>query len=301
MWLQKQYAYVPVAPPRKTSSAGSQAERRELHEGLTVEDGDLVRGQLSVGNRPYITIDMGGTNKNRGTVWLAACLNSSTNAIKTREKFLPFAFTFSFPVTQPSIRSGILQRWTWDFDVDGVEDEDVVPQLERAFAKRSKFQHVPVSIVAVVKDTTGTLVASAYKEPNIKIGSIFSTREFGTYGTNAEHGAFDNAKEVLPRTWFDCSIDENSSRPGQQLYEKMVAGLYIGEVLHLVLLDLHGLNLMFKGQDGSLLRGKTTIDSLFLSTVEEDTSDRCMTFRSSSTKLSTLNRSPWIASDPLSD
>lgn len=49
---------------------------------------------------------------------------------------LPLAFTFSFPVTQPSIQSGILQRWTKDFDVDGVEGQDVVPQLEAALEKR---------------------------------------------------------------------------------------------------------------------------------------------------------------------
>jgi hexokinase len=49
---------------------------------------------------------------------------------------LPLSFTFSFPVTQPSIQSGILQRWTKDFDVDGVEGQDVVPQLEAALAKR---------------------------------------------------------------------------------------------------------------------------------------------------------------------
>lgn len=151
-----------------------------------------------------------------------------------------------------------------------------------------------MKLVAVVNDTTGTLIASAYKDPKMKIGSIFSTGVNAAYmevcraipkikhhrlppdlqvAINTEYGAFDNSQKVLPRTPFDRIIDENSSRPGHQLYEKMVAGLYIGEILRLVLLDLHERDYMFKRQDVSYLRQKNSIDSLFLSTVEEDKSD----------------------------
>lgn len=49
---------------------------------------------------------------------------------------LPMAFTFSFPVEQKSIRSGVLQRWTKNFNVSGVVGHDVVPQLEEELAKR---------------------------------------------------------------------------------------------------------------------------------------------------------------------
>lgn len=90
---------------------------------------------------------------------------------------------------------------------------------------------------------------------------------------NTEYGAFDNDRKVLPRTKYDRTIDESSPRPGQQIYEKMVAGLYIGEVLRLVFLDLHERNLLFRGHDTSLLRQKNVIGSAFLSTVEEDVSD----------------------------
>lgn len=120
----------------------------------------------------FITIDLGGTNvrvcnvvltDGKGEVnivqdkfvmpeglksgsaehlwdFLADCTAKfiNKNQLSTGE-ILPLSFTFSFPVTQPSIRSGILQRWTKDFDIDGVEGEDVVPQLERAFANRVGF------------------------------------------------------------------------------------------------------------------------------------------------------------------
>jgi hexokinase len=138
------------------------------------------------------------------------------------------------------------------------------------------------------------LIASAYADPEIKIGSIFSTGVNAAYmekcgvipkiqdynlpddteiAINTEYGAFDNDRKVLPRTKYDRTIDESSPRPGQQIYEKMVAGLYIGEVLRLVFLDLHERNLLFRGHDTSLLRQKNVIGSAFLSTVEEDVSD----------------------------
>lgn len=49
---------------------------------------------------------------------------------------LPLAFTFSFPADQKNIRSGILQHWTKNFNVSGVEGQDVVAQLEAAFQRK---------------------------------------------------------------------------------------------------------------------------------------------------------------------
>lgn len=49
---------------------------------------------------------------------------------------LPLGFTFSYPATQTHIDNGVLQRWTKGWAVNGVEGEDVVPQLERALKER---------------------------------------------------------------------------------------------------------------------------------------------------------------------
>lgn len=148
-----------------------------------------------------------------------------------------------------------------------------------------------MEIVAVVNDTTGTLIASAYQDPEIKIGSIFSTGVNAAYmerfkaipkirshnlpddteiAINTEYGAFDNDKKVLPRTRFDDQIDQESVRPGQQLYEKMVAGLYVGELLRCVFLELHHRGLLFRGRDITAVQEKSGLDSAFMSTVEQN-------------------------------
>lgn len=88
---------------------------------------------------------------------------------------------------------------------------------------------------------------------------------------NCEFGAFDNEHVVLPRTKYDIIIDEKSPRPGQQAFEKMIAGLYLGEIFRLVLVDLKDdKNLVFEGEDISKLRKPYSLDASFLSYIEED-------------------------------
>merc|ERR1711964_809283 len=71
---------------------------------------------------------------------------------------------------------------------------------------------------------------------------------------------------------YDIIIDKESPRPGQQAFEKMIAGLYLGELFRLVLVDLHENKEvhMFEGQNIDKLRKAYTLDSSFLSIVEED-------------------------------
>ena len=88
---------------------------------------------------------------------------------------------------------------------------------------------------------------------------------------NCEYGAFDNEHVVLPRTPVDITIDETSPRPGQQAFEKMVGGLYLGEIFRLTLLDLaENKGLIFANQDLTKLKKSYSLDSSFLSSIEED-------------------------------
>lgn len=88
---------------------------------------------------------------------------------------------------------------------------------------------------------------------------------------NCEWGAFDNEHKVLPRTPYDVIIDKDSPRPDQQAFEKMIAGLYLGEIFRLVMVDLHVKKdvQIFAGQDIAALRRAYSLDSSFLSAIEE--------------------------------
>ncbi|KAK5133270.1 hypothetical protein LTR08_008004 [Meristemomyces frigidus] len=200
---------------------------------------------------------------------------------------LPLGFTFSYPATQEYVDHGVLQTWTKGFDIKGVEGEDAAAQLTEAMKKRN----LPVRLVALINDTTGAMIASAYNDPETIIGAIFGTGCNAAYmehvkaipklktdlpgdtpmAINCEYGAFDNAHRVLPRTKFDERIDRDSPRPGEQSFEKMSAGLYLGELYRLIMCELHDKSLVFKGQNITALRKPYILDTAFLSALEDDT------------------------------
>lgn len=145
-----------------------------------------------------------------------------------------------------------------------------------------------MEIVALVNDTTGRLMATAYQYAQVKVSSIFITgcnpayiedcglvAKIASYDLPAGkemaihkgYGAFNNSHSVLPRNVFDEAI-ESTSRPGQQTYEKMVAALYFGELVRLIILHLHHTTGLFTGCDLSRLDRIHSMESTFLSAME---------------------------------
>ena len=235
-------------------------------------------------------------------------------SIYTEENPMPLGFTFSYPATQARIDHAVLKTWTKGFDVADVEGHDVAAALRGKIAARC----LPVELICVINDTVGALVASAYHDPETVIGAVFGTgcnaaymaslRSIGKMSDaerasaskrgskmaiNCEYGAFDNAGAVLPRTKYDAQIDAASPRPGEQAFEKLAAGLYLGELLRLVLLDLSSRGLVFQDQDITGLKQPYALDTSFLSTLEADATPTLLPSRTAFTSL--LHISP---SDP---
>ena len=65
---------------------------------------------------------------------------------------------------------------------------------------------------------------------------------------NTEWGAFGNQGELdFILTKWDREVDRLSVNPGKQIFEKMISGMYMGEVVRQVLLDLYHEGLIFVG------------------------------------------------------
>ena len=76
---------------------------------------------------------------------------------------------------------------------------------------------------------------------------------------NTEWGAFgDNGELDFIRTKWDRAVDDNSVNPGKQIFEKMISGMYMGELIRQVLVDLMKDDLIFFecNRDKILERGK---------------------------------------------
>lgn len=88
---------------------------------------------------------------------------------------------------------------------------------------------------------------------------------------NTEWGAFgDNGVLDFIRTEFDEMVDINSLNKGKQLFEKMISGMYMGELVRCVLSNLCTKGLLFGGVGTEKLFKRHIIDTSFVSFVEAD-------------------------------
>ena len=236
---------------------------------------------------------------------IAKCLAEfmkAENLVHHGNRPYPLGFTFSFPCTQKGLASATLVTWTKGFDCDGVVGKDVVLMLQEAINRRGD---IKVNVLALVNDTVGTLMASAYNDQNTRIGLILGTGSNACYLENLDNvktwdgdndeprqviinmewGAFgDNGCLDFLLTEYDIEVDKTSLNPKKQIYEKMMSGMYMGEIVRLVILDLWEKELLFVGhRDHSwstdYRQALYTKGSFYTKYVSEIETDSGVTFR----------------------
>ncbi|MBA0810365.1 hypothetical protein Gohar_002368, partial [Gossypium harknessii] len=135
-------------------------------------------------------------------------------------------FTFSFPVGQ-----------------------DVVGELTKAIERAG----VDMRVAALVNDTVGTLAGGRYNNPDVAAAVILGTGTNAAYVEHTHaipkwHGLLPKSGEMvinmewgnfrsshLPLTEYDQALDAGSLNPGEQIFEKMISGMYLGEIVRRVL------------------------------------------------------------------
>ncbi|KAJ8589890.1 hexokinase [Rhizopogon salebrosus TDB-379] len=204
--------------------------------------------------------------------------------------YLPLAMTFSFPVEQTALDSGVLLTWTKGFAAKNAIGKDVVKLLQDAFDRK----HIHVKCVALVNDTVGALLSRAYTSGGCILGAIFGTGTNGAYVeevskitklgdsraaaaggemiVNTEWGAFNNSRSALPTTPYDNKLDRESINPRFQAFEKFISGMYLGEIARnviLSLIDAAPKPILFGGRSSALLNKQWGLDTALLSEIEE--------------------------------
>lgn len=88
---------------------------------------------------------------------------------------------------------------------------------------------------------------------------------------NLEWGSFGDNNELCDfHTKYDKIVDANSENPCQQIFEKMVSGKYLGELLRLILLDMIKEELIFDGVIPKILNTPQTLTTSIISLIESD-------------------------------
>jgi len=192
-------------------------------------------------------------------------------------------FTFSFPIKQTGIASGMLIHWTKEFTAKGVEGKDVVKLLNDAL-ERKGLKNIKVS--ALANDTVGTLVARSYKDRYCDIGVILGTGTNACYREkmskitkwkgkaprkgrmiiNMEWGNFN----LLRQSSYDMQLDNASENRGKQILEKMVSGKYLGEISRIILMDMIKRKVIFKGSGPSALSRAGSFKTEYMSRIQDD-------------------------------
>ncbi|KAM9325011.1 hexokinase HKDC1-like [Gastrophryne carolinensis] len=216
---------------------------------------------------------------------IVECIAEFLDYMGIKGASLPLGFTFSFPCKQDRIDKGTLVGWTKGFKATDCEGQDVVDMLREAIKRRNEFD---LDIVAIVNDTVGTMMTCGYEDPDCEIGLIAGTGsnvcymeemknievvegDEGKMCINTEWGGFgDNGCLADVQTQYDICVDEKSLNPGKQRYEKMTSGMYLGEIVRQILIDLTKRGLLFRGQISERLRTKGIFETKFLSQIESD-------------------------------
>lgn len=220
---------------------------------------------------------------------------------------LNLGFCFAFPVQQTSVNSGVLIRWTKGFAIDDAVGKDVCELLQNEIDALK----LPVKITAIVNDALGTIMARAFTLPVSKkrtsVGAIFAggtngvyleqlskiTKDIGEHDSTSgemflstEWGSFDNELKVLRHTEYDKEVDDNSLNKGNQMLEKRISGMFLGELLRLTVEKLYddpkaGFFPNYRRGDRSLmLRNRWSVDASILSTAESDNSSKLSSLKS---------------------
>ncbi|XP_078508926.1 hexokinase-3 [Lissotriton helveticus] len=218
---------------------------------------------------------------------IAGCLSRFLDRFHLKQKTLPLGFTFSFPCQQTELDKSVLISWTKGFQCSGVEGEDVVKMLRDAIHRRGDYD---INVIAIVNDTVGTMMSCGYSDHSCEVGLIVGTGSNACYMeelrnverlegdegrmcVNMEWGAFgDDGALAHIQTEFDHQVDQESLNPGKQSFEKMISGMYMGEIARLIMVKLATQGLLFQRGATPALLTKGNFETKHVSAIEDDTS-----------------------------
>lgn len=223
--------------------------------------------------------------------FFAECLSNFIYSHQLENVEIPLGFTFSFPVKQVSIDKGVLVAWSKGFSCPGVVGRDVVALLNEAIERRGDML---VRVVAIVNDTTGTLMSTAWKYHNTKIGLIVGTGTNACYMEKTKNismydgdilapavmiintewsGLGDNGVLEGIRTKHDRVVDSESTNPKAHLFEKMISGMYLGEVARLLIIECIESGALLNGVISDAISQPKSFPTSFVSEIDRANED----------------------------
>ncbi|XXG57356.1 hypothetical protein AAC387_Pa03g4530 [Persea americana] len=238
----------------------------EMHAGLASEGGSKLKmiitfvDTLPTGDEKglFYALDLGGTNFRVLRVHLGGKEGHVGKQEFTEVSIPPRLMTgtsdelFDYIATELAKfveAEGTVVKWTKGFSIDDAVGEDVVAELTKAMERKG----LDMRVAALVNDTIGTLAGGRYYDNDVTIAVILGTGTNAAYIERAHaipkwHGLLPKSGEMvinmewgnfrsshLPITEYDQALDVESLNPGEQIFEKMISGMYLGDIVRRVL------------------------------------------------------------------
>ncbi|KAL1301147.1 hexokinase-2-like isoform X2 [Arachis ipaensis] len=142
-----------------------------------------------------------------------------------------------------------LGEWLKDH---GTVGEDVVGELTKSMQKIG----LDMRVSALVNDTIGTLAGGRFYNQDVIAAVILGTETNAAYVERANaipkwHGPLPKSGDMvinmewgnfrsshLPLTEYDVALDAESLNPGEQIFEKLISGMYLGDIVRRALLKM---------------------------------------------------------------
>ncbi|KAL7255927.1 hypothetical protein ACSBR1_009958 [Camellia fascicularis] len=210
--------------------------------------------------------------------------NSKDDNTSARQRKL--GVTISYPVDQAAASSGTAIKWK-SLAVDDTVGKELVNDMNQALEKHG----VDMRVFALVDETVGDLAGGRYynKETIAAITLGMGTNaayvetaqsvpkwngpfpKSGYVVINMQWGSFSSSH--LPLTEFDSSLDAESSNPGNQIFEKLISGMYLGEIVRRVLLKMAQETALFGDTVPPKLATPYSLRSPDVAAMHQDTSE----------------------------
>lgn len=212
-------------------------------------------------------------------------------------------FCFSFPCEQTALDAGTLLKLTKRFENEGAVGQDPVRMLSAAFGRAGA---PGARVVALLNDSVGTLAGGRYADQAVELGVILGTGTNASYVEaadavtkltpaakralrtgrvviNTEWGNF--ASPHLPTLPADVALDAATPHAGEQLMEKQMSGMYLGECGRRLLVELASTAGLFRSQPKAVVEALKTPGALTTAALSIIEGDKSLTLSTTAAAL----------------
>ncbi|XP_022773908.1 probable hexokinase-like 2 protein [Durio zibethinus] len=178
---------------------------------------------------------------------LAHPANNDETAANDRK----LGFTLSYAADQATTTSGSAIKWK-NFSADDTRGKKLITEINQALEKHG----LNMRVYALVDDTVGILAGGRYYNKDSVAAITLGMGTNAAYVDTVQsaprwHGSLPTKGEIvismewrnfnscyLPITQYDASLDAESSKPGGGIFEKLISGMYLGEIVRRVLVKM---------------------------------------------------------------